>query len=73
MSRYGDVPLFWSAPVFLGTFLGYSRIFGYHFLVKFDFFTNNRSRFLGTDFYILLMTFWNAACMGLVSFFFSQI
>ena len=45
MSRYGDVPLFWVffgvAPGFLGTFLGYSRIFGYHFLVKFDFFRNN--------------------------------
>ena len=36
MSSYGDVPLFWVlfwvAPGFLGTFLGYSRIFGYHFL-----------------------------------------
>ena len=32
---------FWVAPGFLGTFLGYSRIFGYHFLVKFDFFKNN--------------------------------
>ena len=36
MSQYGDVPLFCVlfgvAPGFLGTFLGYSRIFGYHFL-----------------------------------------
>ena len=29
------------AAGFLGTFLGYSQIFGYHFLVKFDFFQNN--------------------------------
>ena len=36
MSLYRDVPLFWVlfgvAPGLLGTFLGYSRIFGYHFL-----------------------------------------
>ena len=35
MSQYGDVPLFWVlfgvAPGFLSTFLGYSKIFGYHF------------------------------------------
>ena len=29
------------APGFLGISFGYSRIFGYHFLVKFDFFKNN--------------------------------
>ena len=29
------------APGFLGTFLGHSRNFGYHVLVKFDFFRNN--------------------------------
>ena len=43
---------FWVDPALLDTFLGYSRIFGYHFLaipgilgltflVKFDFFKNN--------------------------------
>ena len=38
MSQYGDVPLFWvlfggcsRIFGFLGTFLGYFRIFGYHF------------------------------------------
>ena len=54
------------APGFLGTFLGYSRIFGYHFLVKFDFFRNN------SDFGVLIlifpsMTLWNVACRALVS------
>ena len=53
------------APGFLGTFLGYSRIFGYHFLVKFDFFQNN------PDFGVLnlifpSMTSWNVACRALV-------
>ena len=75
------LPLFWVlfgvAPGFLGTFLGYSRIFGYHFLaipgllgiiflVKFDFFLNN------PDFGVLIlifpsMTLWNVACRALVS------
>ena len=65
------------APGFLGTFLGYSRIFGYHIfgysrifgyhvLVKFDFFRNN------SDFGVLIlifpsMTLWNVACRALVS------
>ena len=70
------------APGFLGTFLGYSRIFrysrnfGYHswlfpefwvsFLVKFDFFQNN------PDFGVLILKFpsttsWNVACRALVS------
>ena len=55
MSLYGDVPLFWVLfggllpdfwglfglfPDFWVSFFGYSRIFGYHFLVKFDFFQN---------------------------------
>ena len=53
-------------PGFLGTFLGYSRIFGYRFLVKFDFFKNN------PDFGVLIllfppMTLWNVACRVLVS------
>ena len=81
MSRYEDVPLFWVlfgvAPGFLGTFLGYSRIFGYnffgysrifeyHFLVKFDFVRNN------PDFGLLIlilpsMILWNVACRALVS------
>ena len=51
---------------FLGTFLGYSRIFGYHFSVKFDFFKNN------SDFRVLIlifpsMTLGNVACRALVS------
>ena len=64
------------APGFLGTFLGYSRIFGYHFwlfpdfwvpfLIKFDFFKDN------PDFGVLIlifpsMTLWNVACRALVS------
>ena len=54
------------APGFLGTFFGYSRIFGYHFLVKFDFFLNN------PDFEVLILIFasmilWNVACRALVS------
>ena len=43
---YEDVPLFW-VP-----FLGRFRIFGYHFLVQFDFF-RNKSRFLGINVDIL--------------------
>ena len=42
---------FWFASGFLGMFLGYSQIFGYHFLVKFDFFKNN------PDFGVLILTF----------------
>ena len=54
------------APGFLGTFLGYSRTFGYHLLVKFDFFLNN------PDFGVLIlifpsMTLWYVACRALVS------
>ena len=65
------------APRFLGTFFGlfpdfwvssfgYSRIFGYHFLVKFYFFKNN------SDFGVLILIFpsvtlWNVACRALVS------
>ena len=65
------------APGFLSTFLGCSRIFGYHFfgysrifrfhfLVKFDFFRNN------PDFGLLIlifpsMTLRNVACMALAS------
>ena len=50
----------------LGTFLDYCRIFGYHFLVKFDFFKNN------PDFGVLILIFpsmplWNVACRALVS------
>ena len=54
------------APEFLGTFLGYSRIFGYHFLIKLDFFLNY------PDFGVLILIFpsmklWNVACRALVS------
>ena len=65
------------APGFLGTFFGlfpdfwvsffgYSLIFGYHFLVKFDFFKNN------SDFGVLIlifpsMTLGNVACRALDS------
>ena len=65
------------APGFLGTFfrlfpdfwvsfLGYSRIFGNHVLVKFDFFRNN------PDFGVLILIFpsrtlWNVACKAVVS------
>ena len=53
------------APGFLDTFLGYSRIFGYHFLVKFAFFQNN------PDFGELILIFpkalWNVARRALVS------
>ena len=58
---------FWGLlPDFWVPFLGYSRIFGYHFLVKFDFFKNN------PDFGVLIlifpsMTLWNVACRALVS------
>ena len=76
------MPLFWVlfwgvAPGFLGTFLGYSQIFGYHFLailgffgchflVKFDFFKNH------PDFGVLILIFpsvtlCNVACRALVS------
>ena len=67
--------IFWVAPGFLGTFLGYfwifgnlyfcySRIFGYNFFgVKFGFFKNN------PDFDMLLMMLWNVACRALVSYF----
>ena len=55
--------LFWVAPGFLGTFLGYTSIFEYHllaisgflgiiFLVKFDFVKNN------ADFLVLILIFY---------------
>ena len=58
--RFGLFPDFWVS------FFGYSPIFGYHFLVKFDFFKNN------PDFGVLIlifpsMTLWNVACRALVS------
>ena len=54
---------FWVDPGFLGTFLGYSRIFRYHvlaileflgviFLAKFDFFQND------PDFLVLILIFY---------------
>ena len=81
MSGYGDVPLFWvlfwgllpdfwvpvwAIPGFWVSVFGYSRIFGYHFLVKFDFFQNS------PDFGLLIlifpsMTLWNVSCRALVS------
>ena len=56
------------APGFLGIIFGYSEIFGYHLLVKFDFFKNN------PDFVVLIlifpsMTLWNVAHRALVSYF----
>ena len=58
--------LFGLFPDFWVSFSGYSRIFGYHFLVKFVFFKNN------PDFGVLIlifpsMTLWNVACRALVS------
>ena len=38
--------------IIFGTFFGYSRIFGYHFLVQFDFFRNN------PDFWVLILIFY---------------
>ena len=67
---WGLLPDFWVPfGLFLDfwvPFFGYSRIFGYHFLVKFDFFQNN------PDFGVLIlifpsMTLWNVACRALVS------
>ena len=57
---------FWAIWISGYHFFGYSRIFGYHFLVKFDFFRNN------SDFGVLIlifpsMTLWNVACRALVS------
>ena len=58
--------LFGLFPDFWVSFFGYSWIFGYHFLVKFDFFQNN------PDFGLLILIFpsialWNVACRALVS------
>ena len=58
--------LFGLFPDFWVSFFGYSQIFGYHFLVKFDFFLNN------PDFGVLIlmfpsMTLGNVACRVLVS------
>ena len=57
---------FWAIPGFFGIIFGYSRTFGYHFLVKFAFFQNN------PDFGELILIFpsitlWNVACRTLVS------
>ena len=58
----------WLFPDFWVSVLGYSWIFGYQFLVKFDLFKNN------PDFGVLIlifpsMTLWNVACRALVSYF----
>ena len=58
--------LFGLFPDFWVSIFGYSRTFGCHFLVKFDFFRNN------PDFGVLIlifpsMTLWNVACRALVS------
>ena len=58
--------LFGLLPGFWVSFFGYSGIFGYHSLVKFDFFQNN------PDFRLLILIFpsmilWNVACWALVS------
>ena len=51
---------------FWGVAFGYSRIFGYHFLIKFDFFQNNPD--FGVSILIFpSMTLWNVACKALVS------
>ena len=59
---FGLLPDFWVS------FFGYSRIFEYHFLVKFDFFKDN------ADVGVLIlicpsMTLWNVACRARVSYF----
>ena len=58
--------IFWGCSQIFGYLVGYSRIFGYPILVKFDFFQNN------PDFGLLIlifpsMTLWNVACRALVS------
>ena len=68
-----EVPLFWVLfwrllLDFWVSFFAYSRISGYHVLVKFDFFKNN------PDFGVLilifpLITLWNVAHRALVSYF----
>ena len=60
------VPFFGLFPDFWVSLFGYSWIFGYHFLVKFDFFLNY------PDFGVLIlifpsMTLWNVACRALAS------
>ena len=57
---------FWAILGFLGIIFWLFPDFGYHFLVKFDFFKNN------PDFGVLIlifpsMTSWNVACRALVS------
>ena len=57
---------FWAIPGVLGIIFGCSRMFGCHFLLKFDFVLNN------PDFGVLIMIFpsmilWNVACRALVS------
>ena len=53
-------------PDFGVPFFGYSRIFGYHSQVKFDFFQNNPD--LGVLILIFpSMTLWNVVCRALVS------
>ena len=57
---------FWAFPDFWVSFFGYSRIFGYHFLVKFAFFQNNPD--LGELILIFpSMTLRNVACGALFS------
>ena len=72
---FGGCPDFWVPfGLFLDfwvPFFGYSRIFEYHILVKFDFFQNN------PDFGVLIlifpsMTLWNVACRALVSMIYSS-
>ena len=58
--------LFGVFPDFWVSFFGYSRNFGHHFWVKFDFFKNN------PDFGVLILIFlsitlWNVACRTFVS------
>ena len=67
----GFLGTFWAIPGFLGTIFWLFRIFGYHIVVKFDFFQNN------PDFGVLIlifpsMTLWNVACRALVSMIYSS-
>ena len=55
------------APRFLGIIFGYSRIFGYNFLVKFDLFKNNPG-FVVLTLIFPSMTLWKVARRALVSY-----
>ena len=55
-------------PDFRVSFLAYSRIFGYHFSVRFVFLFG-MIQILSANFNICLMTLWNAAFRALVSYF----